>query len=413
MKKVLNISTVQQALRRLPVAFLIAGSGFLPNASAVRYTIDFQGKAVDPQKCECFFKLLGDYRHWSPEDYWSRFNSGNCKLSIENKEEDDSYDVVFKNGSITKEESQKFPETNLDSLTFDECNGELDLSEIFQRSVGKILMEKCNFTIAENCFKYTKNFEPCDSNLFLENGLFYIPDEIGNWSGDARIILPKVAPRANGTALEAPLAICFNAAVGVLRHCQGPLGYYYGHIKFLKPAEVAPGNAGYKEKYERIKVLFQNLLKENTQLRKEIKDLKGQIEISNKEHKEKVKNMQTARERAIQDLKKKHKKKVQDLANQPKTKELKKLTEESKRKDEDIQSQAQRIKELEELLAKTKNACARIVERNKELDARMVEKTKEFEEALKNKQQEVESKDSALRCYLSGDQAAPVASGVQ
>lgn len=403
MKKVLNISTVQQALRRLPVAFLIAGSGFLPNASAVRYTIDFGEKSIEYEKCKEFFSYiqLGGPRAICDAYCQEALDPQYCKLSL-TEEEELSCDVVFKNGSITKEESQKFPEANLDSLTFDGCKGKLDLSEIFQRSVGKILMEKCNFTIAENCFKYTKNFEPCNSDLFLENGLFHIPDEIKDWIGNAHIILPKVARRANNTTLEAPLSIPFNAAVDVLRRCQCSLGYCYGHIKFLKPAEVAPENAEYKEKYEKIKVLSQDLLERNTQLRKEIKDLEGQIEISNEEHKKKVKNMQTAHERAIQELKEKHKKKVQDLANQPRTKELKRLTEESKRKDEDIQSQAQRIKELEEHLAKTKNACAR-----------MVEKTKELEEALKNKQLEVESKDLALCCYLSAAQVAPVASDVQ
>ena len=273
MKKVLNISTVQQALRRLPVAFLIAGSGFLPNASAVRYTIDFQGKAVDPQKCECFFNLLGKYAYYSPKDYWSRFNSENCKLSIENKEEDDSCDVVFKNGSITKEESQKFPEANVDSLTFDGCKGKLDLSEVFQRSVGKILMKECNFTIAENCFKYTKNFEPNNSKLLLENGLFSIPDEIEDWSGNARIILPKRAEFANNTTLEAPLSIPFNAAVSVLQHCLCTLGYYYGHIEFEEFSSIRAEN-------ERLRKELESVRKEH---KAEIEKLRGDLD------KEKVK----------------------------------------------------------------------------------------------------------------------------
>ncbi|MBR1843607.1 MAG: hypothetical protein IJ793_01910 [Opitutales bacterium] len=290
MKKVLNISTVQQALRRLPIAFLIAGSGFLPNASAVRYTIDFQGKAVDPQKCECFFKLLGDYKYYSPKDYWSRFNSENCKLSIENKEEDDSYDVVFKNGSITKEESQKFPEANVDSLTFDGCKGELDLSEIFQRSVGKILMEKCNFTIAENCFKYTENFEPNNSKLLLENGLFSIPDEIEDWNGNARIILPKRAEFANNTTLEAPLSIPFKAAVSVLQHGLCTLGYYYGHIEFEEFSLIRTENEKLRKELEsvreehkaEIEKLQRNLDKEKDKRISGVNSLQAQIKDAQK-----------------------------------------------------------------------------------------------------------------------------------
>ena len=401
MKKVLNISTVQQALRRLPVAFLIAGSGFLPNASAVRYTIDFGGKSIEYEKCEKFFDCVQLEAPRDIRDAYCReaLDPKYCKLSL-TKKEDDSCDVVFKNGSITKEESQKFPKANLDSLTFDGCKGKLDLSEIFQRSVSKILMEKCDFTIAENCFKYTKNFEPCNSDLFLENGLFHIPDEIKDWIGNAHIILPKVARRANNTTLEAPLSIPFNAAVDALRRCQCSLGYYYGHIKFLKPAEVAPENAEYKEKYEEIKVLSQNLLEKNTQQRKEILNLKEQIEVLKNEHREKVDNMQRARESDMRELKEKREEAAQ---------KLKKVSQELERKNKEIASKDQRIKELEDYLEGSKKVSVYLKE---ELARKQLE-TEAQRREIENKQREIDRKDSELNCCLSCGRVPPLLSGDQ
>jgi predicted nucleic acid-binding Zn-ribbon protein len=246
---------LQRALRRLPVALLIAVSGYLQTASAVRYTIDFQGNPVDQGKCKCFFGLLENYGLWRSEDCWNDFNSKIAKLSVENKDEEDLRDIVFRNGSITKEVSEEFSQNicvkSLNSFTFENFKGELNLNPELQRRTETIRLENCEFTITENCFRYTKNFKPNGSRLLLENGCFHIPENMERWCGNARIILPKKAELANNTTLEAPLSIPFNAAVWVLG--QGvSLGYVYGHTEFEEFSSIRTKNEELHKKLESV-----------------------------------------------------------------------------------------------------------------------------------------------------------------
>lgn len=194
MKKVLNISTVQQALRRLPVAFLIAGSGFLPNASAVRYTIDFKDKKggghIEASDLAGYVKLL-DPTSVTLLNQTSRipilgldFESvAQTQALFKNSKEtgvkhervnpsDPGSTIVLKNGTLDVQEAKKLlngVKASFD-IEFINCSGTLDLNEDLKENAETIRFDKCDFKTVANCFKNAKLLQFIDTKITPEDG---------------------------------------------------------------------------------------------------------------------------------------------------------------------------------------------------------------------------------------------------
>jgi len=194
MKKVLNISTVQQALRRLPVAFLIAGSGFLPNASAVRYTIDFKDKKggghieasdlagyvtlLDPTSVTLLnqtsrIPILGlDFESVAQTQALFK-NSKETGVKHERvNPSDPGSTIVLKNGTLDVQEAKKLlngVKASFD-IEFINCSGTLDLNEDLKENAETIRFDKCDFKTVANCFKNAKLLQFIDTKITPEDG---------------------------------------------------------------------------------------------------------------------------------------------------------------------------------------------------------------------------------------------------
>lgn len=188
MKKVLNITMVQQALRRLPIAFLIAGSGFLPNASAVRYTIDFKDKkggghieASDLADFRDLINVLGPKKSLEDQKkYEFKFlialgtkipGTGLRFEHIVESGDNSKVTIVLKDGILEDQEAKKLLDGVKMSfnIEFINCSGTLDLNEDLKEHAERIYFEKCDFKTVANCFKNAKLLQFVDTKITPED----------------------------------------------------------------------------------------------------------------------------------------------------------------------------------------------------------------------------------------------------
>ena len=235
MKKVLNISTVQQALRRLPVAFLIAGSGFLPTASAVRWTIDFKNKQggshIMEKDLTIYTAIIRDWRAWNIQRTlkWSEFSktewmteTGQMLMrqylynplieqskatgTVHECREDNSSEitVVLRNGILDAREAKKLLKDAGAPFNaeFVNCKGVLDLNENFRKHAKSIRFDDCEFEIAANCFKDTKVLQFYNTKLTPKDGRLGISKSTEVQFDTDSWILPWELPLVSAICLE-------------------------------------------------------------------------------------------------------------------------------------------------------------------------------------------------------------------
>ena len=381
MRKILNITTIQQALRRLSVAFLITGSGYLQTASAVRWTVDFQkkrgGAYVNASDLAYYTAALNAGESFPLQEIregvfaltpewvlaFSTLNLEREKVCFEQSQkagviheelEDDSSEItiVLKNGVLNTREAQRLLEGIKTSFNaeFINCSGTLDLNGDFRKHAKSIRFDNCKFETAQNCFKDTKLLQFFDTTLTVQkNGRFGIAESTKLKFGSNNRLLPFDMPLENALVLEQ----------------KGKTLYTQEGNPEKTGKETAQENAGLEERYKKMRAFSQKLLKEKQEQRRTIEELGKQIEKLKVEHKEKVANMQTAHEKDLKGLKEKYERKVNSVK------------EELKHKDEDIQAKNKRLKELEEYIEGSRNACARAVARIQELE-KALEKLKEI-----------------------------------
>ena len=152
-------------------------SALVSTASAIEYTLDFEGSDITETKCSWLYGAMSRFQkeknlNEQQRDVFNLFFPSN---SLEGVQEDGykasvipsnpvTYDdptlfnVVFKNGKITQEESQKllkkvkYPF----NIIFSKCEGTLDLNQNFKDNVEQLRIQDCEFTIAPDCFKDIK-----------------------------------------------------------------------------------------------------------------------------------------------------------------------------------------------------------------------------------------------------------------
>ena len=215
MKKVLNISTVQQALRRLPVAFLIAGSGFLPNASAVRYTIDFKDKKggghieasdlagyvtlLDPTSVTLLnqtsrIPILGlDFESVAQTQALFK-NSKETGVKHERvNPSDPGSTIVLKNGTLDVQEAKKLlngVKASFD-IEFINCSGTLDLNKDLKKYADSIRFQDCKFETASDCFKGAKVLQFFGTTLEPLNGQLGFDEDAEVGADNGSFVLPQ------------------------------------------------------------------------------------------------------------------------------------------------------------------------------------------------------------------------------
>ena len=159
MKKILNSAIFQRVLKGAFVAALVAENNWLSTASAITFTVDFQCKPVVWDKCKDLKRFIKDHASKIKNDI-SLNNVADPKepkdyvTKITNEEPLDGTKIVFKNGTLTRDESLNLfkYENDLFEIDFINCNGVLDVNENFRNHVKSLNFVNCKFTMAKNCF---------------------------------------------------------------------------------------------------------------------------------------------------------------------------------------------------------------------------------------------------------------------
>ena len=373
MKKIPNVITAQRILKPSLLVLIIAGSGFLPNASAVRWTVDFQnkqGKCIEASDLAGFVTILN-----APEsdrvilslknfvqtrDFFEKSKEAGVEHEQTNRFAP-GRTIVLKNGILYASEAKKLLSGACGAfdIEFINCRGTLDLNEDLKKYANSILIQDCEFETASDCFKNTKHLKFSDTTLTPENGRLGIDENAEVRFGGNNKVSPYNMPLEIVLALEQ----------------RGEMPCVPNDKSERTGEEVSK----LKENYERMKELNRKLLKEKQKQRQTIEALKKQTEDLKREHRDKIAKMQRAREEDMRKLKEKYGKKIKNFENTTKTKELNELKEELKRRDKDIEAKNKRIKDLEEYTEGSKNACAKAVAKIKELEALVEDKQRELE----------------------------------
>ena len=192
-KKIPNVITAQRILKPSLLVLIIAGSRFLPNASAMRWIFNFEGKQIKASEFNIYTEMLnfgdenpipetgkGKYKptmDWLLEYYSfvKKQTEGmrTNRLKREDKEDGESeITIVLKNGTLDVEEAEKllYGVRMSFNIEFINCRGTLDLNENLKENANLILFQDCNFETAPDCFKNAKHLKFSDTTLTPKNG---------------------------------------------------------------------------------------------------------------------------------------------------------------------------------------------------------------------------------------------------
>ena len=195
MKKVLNITMIQRILKPSLLVLIIAGSRFLPNASAMRWKSDFRNKPIKASDLNIYTAMLNfgeDHPLWevdkglfmSTTDWGSACDSFIKEIEkvrtaetsgIVQKDERDGKSeitIVLENGILDVLEAKKLLSGihGAFDIEFINCSGTLDLNEDLKKHANSINFQDCKFETAPNCFKNTKHLKFSDTTLTPTNG---------------------------------------------------------------------------------------------------------------------------------------------------------------------------------------------------------------------------------------------------
>ena len=393
MKKIPNVITAQRILKPSLLALIIAGSRFLPNASAMRWTVDFKNKQggpyIEASDLKIYTKALnfgeahpleeiGEGTFMPSVDWLLAYSNSVEEIAemrtaetrgVVREDEDDGRSentIVLENGILCASEARELLRGVYGAfdIEFIKCSGTLALNEDLKKHANSILIQDCKFKTAPDCFKNIKHLKFSDTTLTPENG------HLG---------------------IDKTTEVCFEGNNKVLMLLETVLVLEQSGKMPCVPNDKSERTgeevAKLKENYEKMKELNRKLLNGKQEQRQTIEALK-----------DKIAKMQKAREEDMRKPREKYEKKMKNFEN--------KLKEELKRRDKDIEAKNKRIKDLEEHTEGSKNACAKAVAKIKELEALVEDKQRKLED----KQRELEGKNFDL---TSGKNKAPAISDSQ
>ena len=192
-KKIPNVIMAQRILKPSLLVLIIAGSRFLPNASAVRWIFNFEGKQIKASELDIYKEMLnfgdknpipetdeGKYKltedwFFACYDFVKKNTEKMCTAetaSAVKKDGKSRITIVLQNGTLDVEEAEKllYGVGMSFNIEFINCNGTLKLNEGLKEHAKSILFRNCKFETAPDCFKNTKKLTFLGTTLTPENG---------------------------------------------------------------------------------------------------------------------------------------------------------------------------------------------------------------------------------------------------